>query len=332
VMLFSISGAASGPSFILIQECSLIANIMRFTLPQISDESIASPSGFGALHNALLGLSSILLADRSWIKQIMPTTAAEREDAMVLVGDPRGAITLFAQNLSTLTDNVCSNVLSYMQMATRRTSLTHFHPILSPSLKINVAYGRPPTLGHMIVFARDTASLLHTRLAERHRVSESLEHLEQSDFEVFSEFLPPTIDRDPAIARARASRELFVVGNRARQQCLVTLQIVENALLLIWRHLAVWLIDDLPTEVGSSLVSLSDWQQTSHSTRGNQMRALREDANRMFRAVSSKLEGVVLSRGVLQSAEARTHHALLESLLRSIRDVLGFRGLDATME
>jgi nuclear pore complex protein Nup205 len=101
-LIHSLDKTAAAPTVAGLQETKLIASIMRTVLPNVSDDDMVrmnfrmyvcisdltlfsvrqhSPSSFGGLHTALLGVVASLFANTDWMRHVVPVTEGEARDA-----------------------------------------------------------------------------------------------------------------------------------------------------------------------------------------------------------------------------------------------------------
>ncbi|TFK69765.1 hypothetical protein BDN72DRAFT_959281 [Pluteus cervinus] len=231
----------------LLDEIHLIVLLCMNVLPAVPKSEVLSPtSGFGAIHSAVLTLSTRSLGRGQCFANIVPITDAEVENARNVAfgfGSEtkfelsvrrkekllRKSIVAYIGAANEFTEPEITVVLSPMTTASRQGERGHFSTTI-------------PTLGDAVEALNDLCGELGETLKQIVDLSAELSSKEHIDVENVREAVQdiPSIflqDLDVSQKRALICQELKHVRESVRRDVKVLLDTTEMLLLIIWRHL-----------------------------------------------------------------------------------------------
>ena len=242
-LLLALKDCQAGLTVNALKEAQLIVSLLGVVLPSVGEEELSTLSSFGGLHGALLGLAAKVLSSQ-WQGQLVPTTAAEQEDAQTLVLSLRATGTLFADKATGLVESLQAALLTYQVVATAKKPAGTFQPVWTAQLGRNGGGQDMVTLGGAAQFAKDVVAALEGRLEEAKLVRDRLDRWDETDVAEVEEALSWP-DEDAAVAlptrRARVLAELLALRDKSTRAVAASLHVLELALLLYWRHLQFFL-------------------------------------------------------------------------------------------
>ncbi|KDR74068.1 hypothetical protein GALMADRAFT_250802 [Galerina marginata CBS 339.88] len=312
-----------------LEEIHLIVTLCTNILPSVPKTEVLSPnSGFGAIHLAILGLSTKCLARGKAFAQIVPQT-----DFDVKLSNTRafgfGAQSKFHVNVQRKERLLRKSVISYIGVSSEFTE-PEITLVLSP-ITITPRHEERashfattvPTVGDALVALEDICSELSGMLKQISDIGAELANKDHiglnNSQEVFRE-IDPGLMRDLEIEQKRVlfCEAMERIRTSAKQDARVLLDTLEMLLLLIWRHLEYYAE---PRHMG---------MPPAKATITNAMRLLATAEPEVFRAeVAAKVQPTLQRLSTLEfdaqafSREWQDSQGYIQIMCRRLKDSAG---------
>ncbi|KAJ7279033.1 hypothetical protein C8J57DRAFT_1434189 [Mycena rebaudengoi] len=227
----------------LVEEVHLLVSLCASVLPHVPKSELLSPhSGFGAIHSAILSLSTKCLGNGRWLAGIKPQTDAE------VLSASYGADTKFDVSVRQKERLLRKCIIEYIGAASEFTE-PDITPVLSPIITTPRHDERGshflgntatiPTVGDALEALNELCGSLTETLRQILDLSAELASKEHINVlrDADPEFLR---DLDIAQKRTLISRELERDRKAAQNDARTLLGTMEMVLLLLWRHLVYY--------------------------------------------------------------------------------------------
>ncbi|KAJ6619045.1 nucleoporin Nup186/Nup192/Nup205 [Mycena sp. CBHHK59/15] len=228
----------------LMEEIHLLVSLCASVLPFVPKSELLSPhSGFGAIHAAILSLSTKCLANGRWLAGIKPQTDAEVLSASVFALS-YGADTKFDVSVRQKERMLRKSIIEYMGPRAK----PDISPVLSPVTTTPRHDERGshflatiPTVGDALEALSELCGDLAETLKQISDLSAELASREHISVENINEAHPEFL-QNLGIAQKRAliCRELERDRRSTREDARTLLGTMEMVLLLLWRHLVYY--------------------------------------------------------------------------------------------
>jgi len=235
----------------LIEELHLLVALCAFVLPIVpKSELLSTHSGFGAIHSAILSLSTRCLRDGQWMANVKPQTDAEVANANVY-GLGYGSATKFDVSVRQRARLLRKAIVEYIGEASEFTE-PEITPVLSPVTTTRRHDERGsqflttiPTVGDALEALSELCGDLVDTLKQIADLSAELvakdhigvENVQDIIRDVDLDFLQ---ELDVGQKRALICRELEHEKGQTQVDARILLSTIEMLLLLLWRHLAYY--------------------------------------------------------------------------------------------
>ncbi|KAH9477078.1 Nuclear pore complex protein Nup205 [Psilocybe cubensis] len=326
ILLKNDSEAVTLPS---MEEIHLIITLCTSILPTVPKTEVLAPnSGFGAIHLAILGLSTRCLARGKVFPRIVPQTEADIALAQTFAfgygnrskfdlkvrrkeRSLRKSVVAYIGACSEFTEPDITLVLSPVTITPRNEErATHFAATV-------------PTVGDTLVALDDLCNDLAETLKQISDIGAELANKDQMGTSSAQEILreiDPALLRELEIEQKRSllCEELDRIRTVARQDAMVVLDTLEMLLLLVWRHLEYYAE---PRNMN---------MPPAKATITNAMRLLATSEPEVFRAdVSVKIQPALQRLETLELDESslgrdwRDNQGYIQIMCRRLRDSAG---------
>ncbi|KAK0478734.1 nucleoporin Nup186/Nup192/Nup205 [Armillaria novae-zelandiae] len=305
-------------SLSLLEEIHLLVSLCTNMLPLVPKTELASTnSGFGAIHAAILSLSTRCLGTGRWTQDVRPITDAEMLSASVL-SSGFSSETRFDVNVRQKERLLRKALVAYIGSASEFTEPeinedrgSHFIATL-------------PTLGDAIEALNGVYNDLAETLKQISDISAELamkDHIGVENIEEVIRSSDTEIIRDLDVAQKRSliCRELEHMRDDLQDDVKTAIHTTEMILLLLWRHM-LYYCDETRTKSSEKayairLLSMPDPQ------------SVRQDVGNKLRPVLQRLKSLVGPS--LLGKEWRDNQAYIEIMDRRLRDTAGLHDINA---
>ncbi|KAJ2312061.1 hypothetical protein IWW54_002304, partial [Coemansia sp. RSA 2705] len=299
--------------------------------------------GVASLHLPMLALLPKLAAGRAWIQRLTPANDVERAQAQVASpladtanssnDDSSDAVDLehsvFGQQASELVDAIVQNALAYAQAVTERAAGNPRQPSqpqhLRPAFSWPIEHSREsdylPSLALLAAFVRQSlAHIDRGRRArtEKQRLAKHSSEMTTSDLRrliAASPYAEAADDLGPVQMRALATVLLTQQAARIARAVSLRVNAVEQALVLLWRHLSFFATVELPDDAYATRARGAMALPSAH-----ERDTLRTDASITLPPLLSTLADLKLTSD--DFANAATHTSFIQMLVRRIKDLV----------
>ncbi|KAF8188670.1 nucleoporin Nup186/Nup192/Nup205 [Pholiota molesta] len=234
-----------------LEEIHLIIALCTSVLPSVPKTEVLSPnSGFGAIHIAILGLSTRCLSRGKAFPHVIPQSDLDvKLSHMVAFG--YGAQSKFEVKVQRKERLLRKTVISYIGSASEFTE-PEITLVLSPITitprnedRMTHFSATIPTVGDALVALDDLCHEFTETLKQISDIGAELSNIDQIGMDSANEILrdvDPILLRslEPAQKRTLLGRELALIRTAARADARVLLASLEMLLLLLWRHVAYY--------------------------------------------------------------------------------------------
>ncbi|KAJ2000610.1 hypothetical protein GGI04_004083 [Coemansia thaxteri] len=321
----------------------LVASIARHRA--VLDRAPAGPAhvGVAALHLPMLALLPKLGAGCAWARRLLPITDIER--AQALVPSPASdadadaaaaaddvARTVFGQHAAAAVDAITQHVVAYAQAVTepqphQQQQLHALRPAFSWPIEHAREADYLPSLATLVAFVRRALAQIERRRASRR---ENLRLARNSAAELTTAELRRLVaasphaaeasaaDLGPAQMRALAASVLTAQAQDIARSVAMLLAAVEQALVLLWRHLAFFISPVSPDQ--EAAVAASARLMATVMPSAQERDSLRTDASIALPPLLSLLADLGLTADELPTAA--THSSFIQMLVRRIKDLV----------
>ncbi|KAJ2617293.1 hypothetical protein H4S08_000394 [Coemansia sp. RSA 1365] len=302
--------------------------------------------GITALHLPILALLPKFTAD-GWVRRLLPTNDVERAQAQVpaaLFDDEPGESvaaadiqrSVFGQQASELVDSIVQNAIAYAQAVTEQplqlalsgdgTGRT-FRPAFSWPIEHSRESDYTPSLATLVAFVRRSLTRIdrgQKARAEKTRLAKHSTEMTTADLRRLINASPYVeLSDDLGTQQMRALAEVLLAqqGRRITSSVAILVVTVEQALVLLWRHLSFFVASET---VEDSYLSGSSSKNTrlpaSFALPSLQEReSLRSDASIALPPLLTLLSEIKLTD---EFASAATHTSFIQMLVRRIKDLV----------
>ncbi|PBK92623.1 hypothetical protein ARMGADRAFT_1165701 [Armillaria gallica] len=317
-------------SLSLLEEIHLLVSLCTNVLPLVPKTELASTnSGFGAIHAAILSLSTRCLGTGRWTQDVRPITDAEMLSASVL-SSGFSSETRFDVNVRQKERLLRKALVAYIGSASEFTEPeinVMFSPITTaPRLDDRGSHfiATLPTLGDAIEALNGVYNDLAETLKQISDISAELamkDHIGVENIEEVIRNSDTEIIRDLDVAQKRSliCRELERMRDDLQDDVKTAIHTTEMILLLLWRHM-LYYCDETRTKSSEKayairLLSMPDPQ------------SFRQDVGNKLRPVLQRLKSLVGPN--LLGKEWRDNQAYIEIMDRRLRDTAGLHDINA---
>ncbi|KAJ2355950.1 hypothetical protein GGF43_002377 [Coemansia sp. RSA 2618] len=285
--------------------------------------------GVTSLHLPMLALLPKLGTSRSWIQRLTPANDVERAQAQVPAAlfDDEDATeverSVFGQQASELVDAVVQNAIAYAQAVTERPAggSRPFRPAFSWPIEHSRESDYLPSLALLVAFVRRSlAQISRGRRArdEKLRLAQNSAEMTTADLRKLvaaSPYVEASDDLSTTQMRALASVLLSQQGRRIGSSISMLVSTVEQALVLLWRHLSFFVtVDTADDSYGSRTAgSMALPSAVERDT-------LRTDASISLPPLLASLSELKLTGD--DFVNAATHSSFIQMLVRRIKDLV----------
>ncbi|CAA7262620.1 unnamed protein product [Cyclocybe aegerita] len=312
-----------------LEEIHLIVALCTSILPSVPKTELLSPnSGFGAIHLAILGLSTRCLARGKTFGQVAPITESDVKLSNVYAFG-HGNQTKFDVKVQRQERLLRKSVVSYIGASSEFTepeiTLVLSPVTITPRNEERASHfaATVPTVGDTLIALDDICNDLAETLKQISRIGAELANKDQIGLESAQEILrdiDPVLLRDLEIEQKRAllAQELTHTLSAAHHDAKVLLASLEMVLLVIWRHLAYYAE---PRHMGLP---------PAKATVSNAMRLLATSEPEVFRKevgvkiqpALTRLAGLELDRETF-GREYQDNQGYIQIMCRRLRDSAG---------
>ncbi|KAJ1966058.1 hypothetical protein GGI12_000323 [Dipsacomyces acuminosporus] len=351
-------------SIALLTEVKAVTSLAFYIGRQraVIDRSTALASsgyvGINALHLPILALLPKFCMTNNWIKRLQCTNDVERAQAQVPAstsGDDAkepasgtlgelaaGDIehTIFGQQACDLVDSIVHNVVSYAQSVTELPlgpqlpdQARSFRPAFSWAIEHSRESDYTPSLATLVVYIQRSLA----RIDRGRRTRDAKLRLSKNSSEMTTADLRKLVASSPHVQlsedlstsqmRALASALLAQQGQRISRSVTMLASAVEQALVLLWRHLAYFTSSaningavsggDLYASNGASTSKLPTSMAMPSA---QEQEVLKSDASIALPPLLTSLSELKLTAD--EFATASTHNSFVQMLVRRIKDLV----------
>ncbi|KAI9502794.1 hypothetical protein BX070DRAFT_152739 [Coemansia spiralis] len=317
--------------------------------------------GISSLNMPMLALLPKFCASNNWTKRLLPTNDVERAQSQVPastfdddVKDSTASAlgerpindaqhTVFGQQASELVDSIVHNAISYAQSVTEQQPLglsspggaRSFRPAFSWSIEHSRESDYTPSLATLVAFVRRSLFQIERGRKARNeklRLSKNSSEMTTADLRKLvsaSPYVELSDDLNTSQMRALSSVLLAQQSQRIGRSVTMIVAAVEQALVLLWRHLSFF----LAANVDASASSGDLYGPTSFGgMSGNRLPSalampsaqerdvLKSDASITLPPIFTNLSEMKLT--VDDFASASTHTSFILMLVRRIKDLV----------
>ncbi|KAJ2501865.1 hypothetical protein IWW47_003066, partial [Coemansia sp. RSA 2052] len=343
-------------SMALLAEAKAVTALVFFIARQravLDREAAMSGSGhvgIASLHLPILALLPKLSTSSNWAKRLMPTNDVERAQMQIIVVSSAAADedlaaagagasddddvlhTVLGHQASELVDGTVQNAIAYAQAVTER-GLVSSRLAFTWSIEHSREADYTPSLATLVAFVRRSLAQLERSRAVR---AEKLRLARNSAAEMSTAELRKLVNESvycdlSADLSVQQMRELAaVLLTREAQTIAVSIvalvEAVEQALVLLWRHLSFFIGGS--TSSSSPDLSLSS-SSSRNATTGQSMlqlsqqerEILRSDASIALPPLLAQLSDLKLEQDVFATS-ANTHMSFIQMLVRRTKDLV----------
>ncbi|KAF9006925.1 nucleoporin Nup186/Nup192/Nup205 [Cyathus striatus] len=319
-----------------LEEIHLIVTLCANVLPSVpKSELLSANSGFGAIHAAILGLSTTCLG-RGRCFNVVPTTDAEIQDSGIYAYG-FSSESKFGANVRRKDRLLRKSIVAYVGVASDYTE-PEITLVLSPITTLPKHDGKPsistttPTIGDALGALRDICNDLAEMLKQVADLSAELANRDQIQVHNVHETLNSVNgallqELDVGQKRLLLCQELEGVKRMGVVEAKILLDTAEMLLLLIWRHLEYY---SEPRNMNTPPVKAS---------LSNVMRLLATSEPEAFCAdVGQKIAPVLQRLGSFEldvesvGKDWKSHQAYIEVMCRRLRDTAGLHEASTMQE
>ncbi|MBW0477790.1 hypothetical protein O181_017505 [Austropuccinia psidii MF-1] len=323
-----------------VQELLLITNILRIALPVVGDQEMASSTDFGAIHTGILAITNVVCGSQVWIGNILPATELERQDSLRNVPGSNAPLTIFQEQIRDLGLRLEISLLTYLRVAAQRRARVRFTPVLLPTLHqlefTSSIVGPGPTLGTILNFLRDSASLLELTVSQTAGLDRRLKNWGKISREEVSEILADgeANASHESDRKLKAKHQVRKIHERSYLRLMVVGDIIDMTLSLLWKNVSYYHLQNhesseglKPTSVESKNIPsqydfLTHPPKPSSTNRHSNFDAnLREDCLETLRPIFHRLQNIDLISGGLTKDAVRIRRSYLDTLIRTITSI-----------
>ncbi|KAJ2077853.1 hypothetical protein H4R24_004871 [Coemansia sp. RSA 988] len=302
--------------------------------------------GITALHLPILALLPKFSAG-DWVKRLLPANDVERAQTQVPAAlfddEPSETVTaadtqrsVFGQQASELVDSIVQNAVAYAQAVTEQPlQLTlsgdgagrAFRPAFSWPIEHSRESDFTPSLATLVAFVRRSLTRINRgqkARAEKTRLAQHSAEMTTADLRRLINASPYVeLSDDLGTQQMRALAEVLLAqqGRRIASSVAILVITVEQALVLLWRHLSFFVASDV---VEDSYHGVGGGKNTrlpaSLALPSSQEReSLRSDASIALPPLFTLLSEIKLTD---EFANAGTHISFIQMLVRRIKDLV----------
>ncbi|KAF7421056.1 hypothetical protein PC9H_011576 [Pleurotus ostreatus] len=310
-------------SLAVVQELQLIVTLCGSVLPSVPRADLASAhSGFGAIHAAILGLSTRCLVHGWWAKNIRPHTDTEILSASVTAPERNSSV--FDVTVRHEEHLLRKSTVSYLGTANGFTE-PEISPMLSPVTKTSRGEDRRstftatiPTVGDALEALEDICTDLSEILKQIADIAVEIDSREHVGLERLQHILPD-VDRsvwpdlDVAQKRSLMNRALSRIQTIAKDEAKMLLGTMEMLLLLLWRHIMHY--SEGHAVAGDAI--------TVHALRfvsAPEPQVFRNEISRKLGGALQRLESLELAYAFTNDNESQSSQQYIEIMSRRLRD------------
>ncbi|KAJ2559020.1 hypothetical protein EV175_000527 [Coemansia sp. RSA 1933] len=322
--------------------------------------------GIGSLNLPMLALLSKLCSSNTWTKRLVTTNDVERAQSQVAASpfddDVKDSVasalgerpindiqhTVLGQQASELVDSIVHNVISYAQAITEQPAARAavspdeartFRPAFTWSIEHSRESDYTPSLATLVAFVRRSmAQIERGRKArsEKLRLSKNSSEMTAADLRKLidaSPYVELSDDLNTAQMRALASVLLAQQAQRIGRSITMLVAAVEQALVLLWRHLSYFItVSADGGDSGSGFGFGAGGAYGTASSASNRLSSamalpsvqerdmLKSDASITLPPIFATLSEMKLTTD--EFANASTHTSFIQMLVRRIKDLV----------
>ncbi|KAJ1666896.1 hypothetical protein EV178_001810 [Coemansia sp. RSA 1646] len=317
--------------------------------------------GISSLNLPMLALLSKLCASSTWTKRLVATNDVERAQLQVpaspfdddvkdstasALGErPINDIqhTVFGQQASELVDSIVHNVISYAQAITEQPvksptpdETRTFRLAFSWSIEHSRESDYTPSLATLVAFVRRSLSQIERGRRARNeklRLSKNSSEMTAADLRKLidaSPYVELSDDLNTSQMRALASVLLAQQGQRIGRSITMLVAAVEQALVLLWRHLSYFITANADNSDSSNVYGLGSAYGSSSTMNRlpstmslpspQERDMLKSDASITLPPIFATLSEIKLTTD--EFANASTHTSFIQMLVRRIKDLV----------
>ncbi|KAJ2807698.1 hypothetical protein H4R20_001179, partial [Coemansia guatemalensis] len=302
--------------------------------------------GITALHLPILALLPKFTAD-GWVKRLLPTNDVERAQAQVPAAlfddEPSESVpaadiqrSVFGQQASELVDTIVQNAVAYAQAVTEQPlqlalsgdgAGRAFRPAFSWPIEHSRESDYTPSLATLVSFVRRSLTRIdrgRKARAEKTRLAQHSTEMTTADLRRLINASPYVeLSDDLGTQQMRALAEVLLAqqGRRIASSVAILVVTVEQALVLLWRHLSFFVASETAED---SYHGVSNGKNTrlpaSLALPSSQEReSLRSDASIALPPLLTLLSEIKLTD---EFSNAATHTSFIQMLVRRIKDLV----------
>ncbi|PCH43029.1 hypothetical protein WOLCODRAFT_121398 [Wolfiporia cocos MD-104 SS10] len=326
-------------SLSVMEEVRLIVTLSASVLQLVPRLDLASNSGFGGIHLAILALAARCVGNRHWSDKVQPQTSVEFTDASI-ASQGFNSESRFRATVRYKDQLVRKSLITYLGNASEFTE-EEFTLVLSPIVATPRQDDRParflatmPTIGDAIEAVSHICDNLANSLKYVVDLSNEIASRDHIRVDNVHEIVPvpdsSLLDNlDVRQKQILISRELDCWRVSARRTCTSTLNALEMVILLLWRHLEFYgegrhiNNPDLKTSIPRNL-------RVASAPDGE---AIKSEAARKLVATLQRLRTLELTEETL-GKDWQSYESYMNIMARRIEDAVGLAvdELEATQD
>ncbi|EJD04791.1 uncharacterized protein FOMMEDRAFT_153883 [Fomitiporia mediterranea MF3/22] len=324
-----------------IQELDLIISLCALVVPSVPQtDFVATNSGFGSLHNAILAVAARILGSGRWLSLVRPSDETEAIESNMRGSEYGVEGSKFDHRVRQVTQSLRRSTVNYLSVASSILD-AELIVVLSPTLtprdeRTSVAL---PSLKDAIDFLDNICDELLGTMQEIVDAASELErrdHIRVDRIEELVDDVEPDVLRKLDINQRRAFvcriLERSIASRRAQVESI--LSTVEILLHLLWRHLCYYASGQAPS--GSTFDRQRPFSNPQPSLSASQahlktstlrflsmpdVQSFRSEASAFLTKILEKVDGIELSEE-LAGRSWRSSQTYLEIMSRCLREAV----------
>ncbi|KAG8983033.1 hypothetical protein FRB90_006360 [Tulasnella sp. 427] len=315
-----------------LKDLQLLVALCSFVLPAVDD--LLSPTGFGAVHSAVLSLSAKCMSPRRWKENVVAASDLEREESQIPARgygkDRRDSVwsekvdkaaaglqkwvAIYSMNVTELKGDFKPVIAPVVMTNVVESGNTGAH-IRSPQPSISDAISALSSVFDRFVEVQERTQTVAKKLDSPNQIgAEEIDEIAESSFAEFMEEL------DMNQRRVLALRELHDAWDRGQREAFDLLHWLEVLLLLLWRHLDYF----TSNTQGQQTSGLGLGRSLNFSRSAAQLDpgvTLKSQVAKELLPILSQLDELVLQQDVL-GAESSSRKMYLQLVCRRLREAI----------
>ncbi|KAG9045001.1 hypothetical protein FS837_007191 [Tulasnella sp. UAMH 9824] len=315
-----------------LKDLQLVVSLCSFVLPAVDD--LLSPTGFGAIHTALLALSARCMSPRRWRDGVAAASDVERDEAQTPARgygkDRRDSVwsekvdkaaaglqkwlAIYSVNVTELKGDFKPVIAPVVMTNAVETGNTASH-IRSPQPSLSDAISALSSVVDKFAEVQERTQIVSSKLDSPNQIgAEEIDEITETAFAEFMEEL------DMNQRRVLALRELHDAWERGQREAFDLLHWLEVLLLLLWRHLDYFTNNDRDQQ--SSGLSLGRSLGFSRSAlQLGQGASLKDQVRKELQPILNQLDELSLQQDVL-GAESSSRKMYLQLVCRRLQETI----------